>query len=66
MSAALSKFLVEERGLKQDKVEHVLAKTRESGDRLDAALVENGLLSESEMLHYFSDQLGLPYEEDLS
>lgn len=66
MSAALSKFLIEERGLKPDKVEHVLSRSRENGDRLDAVLVETGLLTESEMLEYFSEQLGLPYEDDLS
>ncbi|MCF6227703.1 MAG: Flp pilus assembly complex ATPase component TadA [Planctomycetes bacterium] len=66
MSAALSKFLIEERGLKPDKVDHVLSRARENGDRLDAVLVETGLLTESEMLEYFSEQLGLPYENDLS
>ena len=66
MSAALSKFLIDERGLKPDKVDHVLSRARENGDRLDAVLVETGLLTESEMLEYFSEQLGLPYEDDLS
>lgn len=66
MSAALAKYLVEDRGLKKDKVEHVLARTRENGERLDSALVETGLLGEAEMLQYFSQQLGLPYEGDLS
>lgn len=66
MSQLLAKYLIEERGLRQDKVDNLMAKTKETGEKLDAALVESGLLGESEMLGFFGEQLGLPYEEDLS
>ncbi|MBZ0135724.1 MAG: Flp pilus assembly complex ATPase component TadA [Planctomycetes bacterium] len=66
MSQLLAKYLIEEQGLRQDKVENLLAKTKESGEKLDSALVESGLLGEAEMLGFFGNQLGLPFEGDLS
>ncbi|MCB9933639.1 MAG: Flp pilus assembly complex ATPase component TadA, partial [Planctomycetes bacterium] len=66
MSRLLAKYLIEERGVRQDKVEHLLSKAKESGEKLDSALVESGMLGEAEMLQFFSEQLGLPYEGDLS
>jgi general secretion pathway protein E len=66
MSQLLAKYLIEERGIREDKVEHLLQKVKETGERLDSALVESGLLVESEMLRFYSGQLGLPYEGDLS
>jgi general secretion pathway protein E len=66
MSQLLAKYLIEERGLRQDKVENLLARTKESGEKLDAALVESGLLGENDMLGFFAQQLDLPYETDLS
>ena len=65
MSQLLAKYLVEERGVKQDKVDHLLAKSKELGERLDTALVESGLLDEAAMLQFFSQQLGLPFEASL-
>ena len=65
MSQLLAKYLIEERGVREDKVEHLLAKAKESGDQLDSALVESGMLAETEMLEFFSQQLGLPYEAEL-
>ncbi|MCB9895220.1 MAG: Flp pilus assembly complex ATPase component TadA [Planctomycetes bacterium] len=65
MSQLLAKYLIEERGVREDKVEHLIAKTKESGEHLDAALVESGMLAETEMLEFFSNQLGLPYEPEL-
>ncbi|MBE7492796.1 MAG: Flp pilus assembly complex ATPase component TadA [Planctomycetes bacterium] len=66
MSNALARYLIEERGVRQDKVDALLQKSRETGERLDAALVESGILAEAEMLQYYAAQLGLPYEADLS
>jgi general secretion pathway protein E len=66
MSALLSKFLIEDRGIREDKVEHLLKKARESGEKLDSALVESGLIGEHDMLEFYAEQLGLPYERDLS
>ncbi|MCA8912652.1 MAG: Flp pilus assembly complex ATPase component TadA [Planctomycetes bacterium] len=66
MSQLLARYLIEERGVREDKVENLLTKAKESGEKLDSALIESGILGESEMLQFFSDQLGLPYEEDLS
>jgi len=66
MSNALAKYLIEERGVRQDKVDSLLSKSRETGERLDTALVESGLLAEAEMLQYYAGQLGLPFEADLS
>ncbi len=65
MSDALATTLIEERGLREDKVQNLIQKSRETGDHLDAALVEAGLLTESEMLQFFSEQLGIPYESEL-
>ncbi|MCC6466580.1 MAG: Flp pilus assembly complex ATPase component TadA, partial [Planctomycetes bacterium] len=65
MQAALSKYLIEERGVRQDKVENLFSKARETGEKMDAALVESGLLGEAEMLQYFSRELGLPHEAEL-
>jgi general secretion pathway protein E len=65
MTRTLARFLVEEHGVRQDKVDNLLAKAKESGETLDSALVESGLLGEVEMLQFFSEQLGLPYEGDL-
>src|SRR5688572_9514358 len=65
MSQMLAKYLVEERGVRQDKVDHLLAKSKELGERLDTALVESGLLDEAAMLQFFSQQLGLPFEASL-
>ncbi|MCZ7606124.1 MAG: ATPase, T2SS/T4P/T4SS family [Planctomycetota bacterium] len=66
MTRTLARYLVEERGVRQDKVDNLLNKAKESGEKLDSALVESGLLGESEMLQFFAEQLGLPYEGDLS
>jgi general secretion pathway protein E len=61
----LAKYLVEERGIREDKVEHLLKKAKETGEKLDAALIESGMLTEGEMLEYFGTQLGLKYESEL-
>ncbi|MBX3458366.1 MAG: Flp pilus assembly complex ATPase component TadA [Planctomycetes bacterium] len=66
MSSLLAKYLIEERGIRKDKVDHLLQKAKESGERLDSALVESGMLAESEMLQFYASQLGLPFEEDLA
>jgi len=66
MSNALARYLIEERGVRQDKVDTMLQRSRETGEKLDTALVESGLLAESEMLEYYATQLGLPFEGDLS
>jgi general secretion pathway protein E len=66
MSQTLSKYLIEERGIRPDKVEHLLKKAKEGGEKLDSALVESGLLAETEMLQFYAGYLGLPYEGDLS
>ncbi|MCC6573877.1 MAG: Flp pilus assembly complex ATPase component TadA [Planctomycetes bacterium] len=61
----LAKLLVDEKNLRGDKVDALLLKAGESGEKLDAALVDSGLLPESEMLDFFAKQLGLPYEAEL-
>ncbi len=66
MSQLLAKYLVEEHGVRADKVEHLLQRAKESGERLDSALVESGLVGESDMLQFYSRQLGLPYESELA
>lgn len=65
MSQILTKYLIDERGLREDKVQSMLAKSRENGEHLDTALVESGLLTEHEMLEFFATQLGLVLESDL-
>ncbi len=66
MSQLLTKYLIDERGVREDKVQSMLAKARESGDHLDTALVESGILTEHEMLEFFATQLGLTLEADLT
>ncbi|MBK8206602.1 MAG: Flp pilus assembly complex ATPase component TadA [Planctomycetes bacterium] len=66
MSQLLAKYLIEERGIRQDKVDHLLQRAKESGERLDSALVEHGILAENEMLEFYASQLGLPYENELA
>ena len=65
MSQTLAKYLIETHGIRPDKVEHMLIKAKESGDHIDTALIESGLLAETDMLQFFSQQLGLPYEAEL-
>ena len=66
MSQLLTKYLIDERGVREDKVQSMLAKARESGEHLDTALVESGILTELEMLEFFASQLGLTLEKDLT
>ncbi len=66
MSQLLAKYLIEERGIRQDKVDHLLQRAKESGERMDSALVEHGILAENEMLEFYASQLGLPYESELA
>ncbi|MCC7508368.1 MAG: Flp pilus assembly complex ATPase component TadA [Planctomycetes bacterium] len=66
MSQLLAKYLIEERGIRQDKVDHLLQRAKESGERMDSALVEHGILAENEMLEFYASQLGLPYENELA
>lgn len=66
MSQLLARYLMEEHGVREDKVEHLLSRAKENGEKLDSALIESGLLGEADMLKFFAEQLGLPFEGDLS
>ncbi|MDH5641225.1 MAG: ATPase, T2SS/T4P/T4SS family [Nitrospira sp.] len=65
MSKSLSRHLIEFKGLREDKVENLIAKSKDTGERIDAALVESGLLGEGEMLEFFAGQLRLPLIKEL-
>ena len=66
MTSPLTRYLIDDKGIRQDKVENLFSKAKDSGEKIDAALVDAGLLAEGEMLEFFAEQLGLPYEQDLS
>jgi general secretion pathway protein E len=57
--------LVKSKNLREDKVTNVLEKAKDSGMTIDHALVEAGLLGETEMLKFFAEELSLPFEEKI-
>ncbi len=59
MIESVAEKLVADNRLSADKLADVMKKAREEAEPLDAALVRRGLLSETEMLRFFSEYLGL-------
>ncbi|MGE3854167.1 MAG: type II secretion system ATPase GspE [Planctomycetota bacterium] len=60
MDQMLANQLLAEKRISPEKIEETLNSARDLGESWDQALVKKGLLTEQEMLQFFSRQLGLP------
>jgi len=65
MTDPLTLQLMKVKNLREEKVSMVLEKAKDTGMTIDNALVDAGLLGETEMLKFFAQELSLPFEETL-
>lgn len=65
MIQSVADTLVAKNRLSAEKLADVMQKAKEESEPLDAALVRRGLLSEQEMLNFFSEYLGLELRNQL-
>ena len=65
MIDVLAERLLKDRDINADKLADVLKKAADESEGIDSALVRKGILSESEMLEFFSGYLQLEFVESL-